>query len=330
MEEPQYTSYQLSPHMLPRPHVLENEVLRVEVVPELGGRITSFRSVRTGREFMLQSLRESPGDLAKKKFSEGHIGGLDECLPSVSACGAIGSEAEVPDHGDLWRKPWTVMSETGGLLLEVDAVSRPLRLSRLASLNGDTLTLRYELRNTSRWRVTWLWCAHPLLHAEVGDRILLPRETSQVTVEYASYETVHRRTDISWPLIYSLTGVGVDLSLLRRNSGAYSYKLFARSGRSGNAILYRSSIEQGIAFYFDPAVLPFVGIWVNAGAWPGESPDERLTVALEPATCNYDSLAEAKHHGMANYLAGGLAKRWTVSLKLLGAKAPCALSDIEL
>ena len=300
------------------------------MIPGLGGRITSFRSVRTGQEFLLQSLRDPVSDPATIAFSEGHLGGFDECLPSVSSCGAIGSEAEVPDHGDLWRIPWSVRPEERGFLLEADAVSRPLKLSRLATLSADTLTLNYELRNTSSSPLTWLWCAHPLLYAEAGDRILLPQETDKVTVEYAYHQMFHRRKEISWPLACTRSGDQVDLSLLQHEPGGSACKLFARSGSSGNVTLYRSRIQQAIALHFEPAALPFVGIWINAGAWPEQNPDRRFTVALEPATCNYDSLVEANDHGAAGHLAGGASKQWALSLQLLGAKGPCAPADVVL
>lgn len=310
------------------PYVLENSLLRVVIIPDYGGRITSLRSLRTGQEFILPSLREPLGDSATMLFSEGHIGGFDECLPSVSPSSAIGDETKVPDHGDLWRKSWTVESSDDGLLLQVDAVSRPLRLTRHATLNDDTLLLAYELSNLSDESVTWLWCAHPLLQAEYGDRILLPQEITEVTVEYASDERFIRHSNIAWPAARSASVSEVDLGLLQEKTAGTAYKLFARSGTLGKAALYRSRIKQGIAIHFHQAELPFLGVWVNAGAWPETAPDRRLTVALEPATSNFDSLSEAEHDGMANRLAARARQNWTIALQLLGAKEPCVLADL--
>lgn len=311
------------------PYVLENNLLRIEIVPAQGGRITSLRSLRTDQEFILPFLREPLGDSHTMLFSEGHIGGFDECLPSVSPSLAIGDEARVSDHGDLWRKPWTVKSSNDGLLLQVDAVSRPLRLTRHAKLNDDTLTLAYEILNLSTEPVTWLWCAHPLLQADDGDRILLSKQITEVTVEYVSDESFIRRSSIAWPVARSTSGSEVDLGLLQDKTGGTAYKLFAQTGTLGTAILYRSRIEQGVAIHFTQAELPFLGVWVNAGAWPETTPDRRLTVALEPATCKFDSLSEAENHGMANRLSPGACQSWTITLQILGAKEPCILADFD-
>jgi len=320
--------FELGVSMFIAPHILENEFLRVEIRPDLGGRITSLRSVRTREEFLLPPLREPIGNPATIAFSHGPLGGFDECLPSVSACERIADEAPVPDHGDLWRKPWIIGSDRDGLLLKVDATSRPLQLIRRATLKAETLVLEYELLNTSDSLATWLWSAHPLLQAEVGDRILLPDEVDKVEVEYASQEGFVRRSNISWPLARNISGTLVNLGLVRQEKDAIAYKLFARLGRSGQATLYRTRIEQGITFHFDPASLPFLGLWVNAGAWPEEDPDRRLTVALEPTTSSRDSLDEAAQHGVACRLEGGARQNWSIALQLLGSSSNCSLNDL--
>ena len=87
---------------------LQNDALRVELLPAFGGKITSLRSVRTGEEFLLPPLggyyRVSPF----ANFSESDGGGFDECLPSVAACEGSPGQSSVPDHGDLWRLNWDV------------------------------------------------------------------------------------------------------------------------------------------------------------------------------------------------------------------------------
>jgi len=303
------------------PLVLENELLRVTFAPERGGKITSLRSIRTGEEFILPPLQEPSFDPETIDFSKGDLGGFDECLPSVSACGSIGREARVPDHGDLWSQPWTVEATHDSLLLQADASSRPLRLTRRATLDRDTLLLDYEVVNTSAIPATWLWSAHPLLQVEAGDRIILPPEITEVDVEYAHLDCFKRRSTTSWPVARTSAGHAVDLAEVGPADGVSAFKLFARLGKSGVAQMYRARIRQGIAFRFDPAALPFLGIWICSGAWPAHGAAKQYTVALEPTTTNYDSLAEALTHDAACHLNAGEHRRWTVALQLLGASS---------
>ena len=89
-------------------------------------------------------------------FSESDRGGFDECLPSVATCDSIADEPPVPDHGDLWRSTRRVVSKGDAIVLQGDAVSRPLRLIRLATLDGSSLVFEYDLVNLSERPATML------------------------------------------------------------------------------------------------------------------------------------------------------------------------------
>ncbi len=77
---------------------------------------------------------------------------------------------------------WQIDTQEDGLVLHADAVSRPLRLTRRATLEGSTLVLDYDLHNLSDEPTGWLWSAHPLLRVEAGDHVVLPDEVNQVAV----------------------------------------------------------------------------------------------------------------------------------------------------
>lgn len=308
-------------------YVLENSLLQVTVLPDCGGKISSLRSVRTGEEFILAPLQPSlaltANEHAFADFSLGDLGGFDECLPSVAPCAGINEESAVPDHGDLWRHPWTVESSSPqSITLVTSTSSRPLRFRRTARVEEDALILDYEIENISASPATWLWSAHPLLKVEVEDRICLPSEIAAVDVEYASIDTLAPSSTIAWPIAQSLSGETIDLSTVPPEDGVTAYKLFARMGVSGMATLYRPRLQQGLAFHFDPSKLPYLGLWMSAGAWPQSRQVRQYTVAIEPTTSPRDSLSDAVAEGSACVLAGGGRTAWKVSLQLLGASFP--------
>jgi hypothetical protein len=296
-------------------------------VPGFGGKITSLRSVRTGEEFLLPPLRRYRRVSAKAGFNEADGGGFDECLPSVMSCEAIAGEPPVPDHGDLWRLAWQVNLEETAVVLHADALSRPLRLTRRASLAGSSLILEYDLLSLSDAPTTWLWSAHPLLRVDRGDRIVLPEEIEEVTVNYSAAGTFERNSSIPWPIAQTTSGSTMDLSRVGEKDGRTAHKLFARMGKLGWGALYRERRQQGIVVRFDPSDLPFMGLWICLGAWPDDGVDKQYTVALEPTTSNADSLASADGYGTARRLGAREHYRWRLEFQLVGASASVNFND---
>ncbi|HEY4049522.1 MAG TPA: hypothetical protein VGM27_21880 [Acidobacteriaceae bacterium] len=301
---------------------LRNDVLQLGFLPEFGGKIASLRSARTGEEFLLPPLGDYKQVSPSANFSENDGGGFDECLPSVAACESIAGEDPVPDHGDLWRQAWHVDFEGDSVVLHADSASRPLRLTRRASLHGSSLVLDYEIRNLSDASTSWLWSAHPLFRIDAGDRIVLPNDVERVTVEYSADRVFDRNTSLAWPNAESTSGVAVDLSEVGVKDGVTAHKLFAEMDQAGWGALYRGRINQGVVVRFDPSSLPFLGIWICSGAWPEEREAKQYTVALEPTTSNVDSLASAALNGTARQLEAEGVCNWTMEIELLGGISP--------
>ena len=87
--------------------VMENDAMRVVVVPEIGGKITSLVSRRTGREWLWKNphlpLIKPPPDATD--FGAFDAGGWDEVIPTVNRCRVPNSawgERTLTDHGELW------------------------------------------------------------------------------------------------------------------------------------------------------------------------------------------------------------------------------------
>ncbi|SEG72514.1 protein of unknown function [Bryocella elongata] len=308
---------------------LTNESLEATFLPAFGGKLISLISKRTGKEFLLPPIHPYQPPLPEALFDESDAGGFDECLPSVAACDAVGEEAAVPDHGDLWRVPWR--SEVSGdtVRLMAEASSRPLRMTRTARLSSSILVLEYHIENLSDQPVTWLWSAHPLFAVEAGDRIILPREIATVTVEGSMAGDFTRGTTIGWPLAEATRGTTVDLSAVGEFDGRTAHKLFAEPTSSGAAALYRSSLGQGVIVRFDPRSLPYLGIWICHGAWPSSGSNRQYTVALEPTTSNVDSLAEAEQRWTHRTLGPREKTGWTIEFEIVGAHIPISYEQTK-
>ncbi|MGH9586908.1 MAG: hypothetical protein ACRD3F_08135 [Acidobacteriaceae bacterium] len=297
-------------------------------LPDFGGKMISLTSIRTGEEFLLPPLHPYKRLEATEPFEEGDAGGFDECLPSVAACEAMGQEPPVADHGDLWRLAWETEATREMVRMQVDAVSRPLRLVRTAAFRGRALVLRYDLYNLSERAVPWLWSAHPLFKISAGDRILLPGAVGAAKVESSCAGDFNEGSVIAWPHAHTNTGNLVDLSTIRAADGRTAHKLFVSMQASGWAALYRAELGQGVLIRFDPRILPFLGLWICHGAWPAQGLKRQYTVALEPTTSDADSLTKAAQRGTGRTLEPLGHTSWEIEMELLGAESAISYEDM--
>jgi galactose mutarotase-like enzyme len=288
--------------------VLENALIRVELAPALGGKLISLRSKRTSTEWLLPPLRPYAEAKATAGFEEWDGGGFDECLPTVAAT------AKAPDHGEVWRHAWEEEETAeGSVLLRTTALDGAIAFERRARLEGASLVLDYAVENQSDAPQSLMYCAHPLLRVEQGDRILLPAEVREVLLEGSAGGRLGRRGDrVSWPK----AKVGEDLSVVGPPDGSQADKLFAGPLTDGWCGLVRASLDEGIELTFNSDVLPYLGLWICRAAWPESGAAKQYAVAFEPTGSPHDSLADAEREGTAWRLALGERREWRLRFRL--------------
>ena len=287
--------------------ILENADIRAEVAPSLGGKFISLYSKRTSTEWLLPALRPHAEARTTGGFEQWDGGGFDECLPTVAAT------ATAPDHGEVWRHAWQEEATADSLLLRTTALGGGVVFERRAHLDGASLVLHYAVENTSDAQQSLLYCAHPLLRVEQGDRILLPAEVRDVMVEGSARERLGRRGNrIAWPM----PKAGEDLSVVGPPDGSQADKIFAGPLTDGWCALVRSSLDEGVEVTFSSDVLPYLGLWICRAAWPDSGASKQYTVAFEPASAPHDSLTDAEQDGTAWRLEPGERRAWKLRFRL--------------
>jgi galactose mutarotase-like enzyme len=236
-------------------------------------------------------------------FDAADASGWDECLPSVAACKVQTKSvsAEVPDHGDLWRVPWTILDSTpNSVTLSAACFSLPLTLRRRLSVaetpRGVRITLDYRLTNTGTTPAPWSWAAHPLFTAAEGDRILLPDSVHTLRLEGSGGNRLGKGgAEVQWPIADLSNGFHTDLSRAEAPDSGIGDKLFAGPMHPDAAwcALERPSAGVRINVTFDANATPYLGLWICYGGWPERPGPKQVCVALEPATAPVDSLAFA-------------------------------------
>jgi galactose mutarotase-like enzyme len=296
--------------------VLEAETLRVEVLPALGGKISSLR--RDGIELLQPPLRPYARRTSTMSFEESDASGFDECLPSVSACEVAGSSGaiEVPDHGEFWRLACEVerrgarevrLTATGSVL--------PLRFERTLKVDGEMLHIAYRLENVGEVEVPYLWSAHPLFCVDASDVIVTPTSVKRVIVEGSAHERLGTKGDVhQWPIAEMYRGEKVDLSLIGDVNDNTGDKLYTPAPVEGWVALERRQAGLRVQVEFDPALSPWLGLWLCYGGWPDGQASRQQCVAFEPCTAPGDSLAEAIEKRWVKMLAPGRPVFWQMTI----------------
>jgi galactose mutarotase-like enzyme len=250
-------------------HTIATDTLTVEVVPELGGRISSIRQRHSGREWLSQSQtgtwwRNAPGD----DFNTSTHVGIDECIPTVSACGD--GKRQYPDHGEAWARPWQIMPTSNTptqLGLEVHLPNSHLHVSRIASLvptkNGTRLRLDYRLTNVGSESVPALWTFHPLFAWTDDMRVTIPPPLSAQT-------TGAKLPHDAWPSLPAMNLQRGDLGSL----GTYLKLLLVPSTASAQLL----AADGRLTMTWDPQ-LEGLGLWLTRGGYK-----DMHQIAIEPSS----------------------------------------------
>ncbi len=297
--------------------VLENDFLRLEVLPELGGKCSSLTLAGTGGELLQPPLKPYAPRTPTMPFDEGDGGGWDECLPSIGPCTLPGG-TRVEDHGDFWRVPFevTASSETE-LRMQAQGTSLPFVFERGLRLDGARLHLDFSIKNTGGEQAPYGWSTHPLFAVKPDDRIHLPPSVREITAQ-ASADGRLKLGNHPWPgTVNARDGEPLDLSLVLQNNAGVGDKLVLPAPAEGWAALERKTLRTRLTLSWTPTEAPVLGLWLCYGGWPSASEAKKgYAVAIEPCNLPVDSLADSIKQGGGAFLASGEERRWSMQLEV--------------
>ncbi|OFX13416.1 MAG: hypothetical protein A2Z18_01470 [Armatimonadetes bacterium RBG_16_58_9] len=265
--------------------VLESSRLQVAIDPENQGRIRSFKSKRTGREYFFVDPRNEfhgPG------YSDHDISGYTECFPTVGQCDYPNGKYEgldMGDHGCLWQEQWRTEIEADKVIMACHLPQFECYFDRTCHLEeDDCLRLDYTITNDGNEPFKCIYAAHMLLYGDAQTRLEFPDEMSEVFVQFASNVAgVADKTWIQWPPP-GASGLNGPFSV-ERGSAA---KLFSRKLSEGKAAIRHTDIEETLQVEFD---LPHLGILISQGYdSPYEGIKSSIILGLEPTTGIGDEL----------------------------------------
>jgi galactose mutarotase-like enzyme len=272
-------------------YVLGNQAVEVSVVPKLGAKIISLKSLLTGRDWMwhppggLNLFCNRPGD----DFSRSPLVGMDECLPTIAPCSW--QRRNLSDHGELWNTPWEVDSkawENGILKTRARLNISPFEFERTVELFGNEVLMSYELTNLAATEENFVWAIHPLLRLQAGDQLELPASTRALLNGEGWID-------------------GIDSVIPETNCA----KVFATPLSDGWVAIHNQDTGDRLEFKWDPAENNTLGLWLTRGGWHGHH-----HFAIEPMNSSTDSLASAAERKHCGVIAASGIVNWQLCLRL--------------
>lgn len=297
---------------------LENDSLRVVVVPELGGKIVSLLDRRAGREWMI-----GPGDRPIRPvpygatFIEQDMSGWDEMFPTINACPYPGDgpryRTPLPDHGEVWSLSWKEENVTSdSLTLSVRGRALPYLLSRTITLvELGQVRLDYEVVNEGDDAMPYLWAAHPQFAGEPETSILLPTEVSRVFNAVPFPQWGAPGTLYPWPEATRTDGKRQRLDRIRSAEIHECHKFYVLPDQTVRwTALVDHACGTMLRMEWAPPVV-YLGVLVDEGMF-----NSAAVIALEPSTAFYDSLERAWQLQRASLLPPRGRHQWHIILRL--------------
>jgi hypothetical protein len=296
---------------------LENEALRVGVLPEKGADIFEL----THRSSGIQMLIEMPGGLKppaghpQTEFLENYEGGWQELFPNHGdACEFRGQT--LPMHGEVALLPWDVQvlqddSIETCLHLQVRCQKTPFLLERTMRLRAGTAQLEIlgRVTNLSDQACEFVWGHHVTLgEAFLDGASRLDVSASTILTPPALYEPGTARLapgqSRPWPNARNRQGGTIDLSRIPDRSAHSHDDAFLTGLENGSFSVASPGCGLCFTLQWDEQLFPWIAFWQPYGGADMPPFTGMYGVGIEPWVSQF-TLAEAVEKGQAQRLAGG-------------------------
>lgn len=289
--------------------VLTNGLLRVVVLPGLGGRIWQVTHLPSGCDLLWNHPLLAPAPVPfGTGYDDNFQGGWDELFPN-DLPELLAGEA-YPDHGELWTSAWSWE------VLDGDAAAVRLRLitrisacevTRTISLRPgeDSVEVAVSVSNRSGADLPMLHKQHLAVPLRPGARLDLP--DSRITLGDFGRPRAGRAGDrFRWPSLD-----GVDFRPVPPAARRLSEFLFADDLAAGWCAVSHPD-RVGIGLAFDPAAYPSCWVFASYGGWRNLE-----VIVLEPCTGVGLSVADGVASGQHRVLGAGAEFTTTVRAVVL-------------
>lgn len=298
--------------------ILENELLKIIILPRKGADVYEFVDKKLGVNFLLKTPQGllPPGELAPKDFLDNYEGGWQELFPNTdSSCDYKGTS--LPFHGEVALLPWEFLVERDDLeetsvRFTVRCRQTPFELQRLMRLREGHSVLEIEevVINHSETPAEFVWGHHLVLGGdflEEGCQIDLPAKL--LTTREELYEPATARLSPGqrerWPRARGRREEEwIDLGYIHGPEVHSHDEIFITDLSKGQIAVTNPRLRLRFTLEWDESVFPWVVLWQPLGG----SDEPPLTgiygLGIEPWVWP-DTLEAAIKQGKAIKVAAG-------------------------
>jgi hypothetical protein len=287
---------------------IENEHIRVDVIPEVGAKIYSFVHKASGRNLLWHNPRVPLARVSYGALFDDHwSGGWDELLPNDVPFKTPSGEM-LPDHGEVWSQEsqWDVVEERNDVVA-VRFVTHgrilPTQFEKTLSLRaGDAYcTVEYVYRNLGAVPIDFLWNICCSLEISPATRLDIParRGIIEATDPWNTMK-FSPGTEYEWPCAVTPSGNRVDFRTMPPEEAGVTDFQYLPNLSSGWFAVTDTDAQVGFGMVFPIDVIPHLSLFRSVGGWRGQH-----LVSVEPSIGFPYDLVIAKEKGTAGRLDAG-------------------------
>lgn len=261
--------------------VLENDFLRVEVVPALGGKISSIYNKILKKEFLWHDTNLNLSYLETgADYDANFWGGVDELLPNDIPEKV--DNIDYPDHGELWTTELDYVVSNNVITLSGVLALSGLLYNKEISLdsNSPRVVLKYNIKNTTTETRHFLWKMHAALRISEGDYLLSSAKKGRIVNPLSSRFTSDK--EFNWPMIENK-----DASIVPPKEGTMDF-FYLYESQKGEMAMVSEQGKHKFAYEYGRNIFPYEWYFASFGQFKGH-----YVAILEPASAMPVSVAEA-------------------------------------
>jgi hypothetical protein len=296
--------------------VLENELLRVTVIPATGAKVHELILKPADRDLLFHHPRvELRQPVFGVNVDNWWTGGLDDALPTGHPC-VVGDE-ELPFLGEAWSLPWAIEQESGtAVRFTREGVITPFRIERRMELRpGESFVrMRHRISNIGTADFHLIWGIHPGLPVGPETHIQIPAKRGIVQDSWPRDRLGSGGSEYAWPRPELVTPGATA-------AGTWDHH-YATELEAGWLGVWDAQWGCGFGMTFPTNVFRCVWVWMVDGGWRG-----LRCVAVEPWTGYPARLDHAIAAGNAHRLEPG--QEIVADTRLIGFQTRVPIDGFE-
>ena len=254
---------------------LENKFLCVEIIPELGGRISSVIFKPTGKEWVWSNPQLTTRKVEKgSSYDDNWQGGWEELFPNDAI--EEFSWGTGRDHGELWFNSWNLtQNDKFKATLTIDNLESDSKFTKIIDISESSMNVKYKGQIPfDDYFLFKLHLAVPL------------NRDLQIKVNAININKVD-------PEFGNILNTEMESYFFRpkKDSGLYD---FAYLDINKNKVEITDKNNDSMTLVFDDTVLKYFWIFQSQGGWNNHN-----VVVLEPSTNSKKNIIEALEENKA-------------------------------